>query len=110
LSETDRNRSEDCLKKVRSLSSFFNVEIGENENEKINKCLFSLQTAFAFVLKIISLKGLEKKFSFSDPINLKNISLSPQDDLKKFLKDLEYGKVHKENYNIINFFEGDFFG
>ncbi|CAJ0762292.1 14588_t:CDS:2, partial [Entrophospora sp. SA101] len=104
-----RNRSEDYLKKVRSLSSFFNVKIDENENEKINKSLFALQTSFAFVLKIISLKGLEKKFSFKDPINLKNISLSPPNELKSFLDNLEYGRIHQENYNIINFFEGDFF-
>jgi hypothetical protein len=110
LSETDRNRSEDYLKKVRSLSDFFGVEISENENERINKSLFSLQTAFAFCLKIISLKSLEKKFSFNDPINLKNISLSSPNELRKFLENLEYGRVHKDNYNIVNFFEGDFFG
>ena len=68
-----------------------------------------MQTAFAFSLKIISLKVLEKKFSFNDPINLKKISLSSQNELKKFLSNLEYGKIHKQNYNIINFFEGDFF-
>ncbi|CAG8737447.1 4766_t:CDS:2, partial [Cetraspora pellucida] len=96
--------TQDYLKKVHSLSAFFEVEIGENENERINKCLFSLQTAFAFSLKIISLKGLEKKFSFSDPINLKRISLSSRDELKKFLVDLEsevFEKCENEIRKII---------
>ncbi|CAG8748197.1 34196_t:CDS:2, partial [Racocetra persica] len=100
----EENRSEDYLKKVRSLSAFFEVEIGENENKRINKCLFSLQTAFAFSLKIISLKVLEKKFSFNDPINLKRISLSSRDELKKFLVDLErevFEKCENEIRKII---------
>jgi len=110
LSENDKNRSEDYLKKIHSLSQIFSCQINENENEKVNKCLFALQSTLAFVLKIISIKCLEKRFNFKDEIiNLNKVSIYNKIQLKKFLKDLEYGKIH-EKYNIINFFEGDFFG
>lgn len=109
LSESDTGKNQDIVKRKKSLSKIFNIEIKDDSNELEYKCLYVLQTTFAIIIKLIACKALAKiKFNdnnlkyFSDLIMVDSLTL------QQFAERLEDGYVFSTG-GIRNLLEGDFF-
>lgn len=106
LSCDDNGKGNDIAKRRKDLSLILRDDIRDNDKEY--KALFSLQTSYAIIVKLIACKVMNKlEFGSSAQTysDLTNISSS---ELQKFLAQLEDGYVYRSS-NIINLLEGDFF-
>lgn len=109
LSESDSGKNQDIVKRKKSLSKIFNIEIKDEDNELEYKCLYVLQTTFAIIVKLIACKALAK-------IKLKDSSLKYFSDLTKvdffalqqFVEQLENGYIFSTG-GIRNLLEDNFF-
>lgn len=109
LSESDSGKNQDIVKRKKSLSKIFNIEIKDDDNELEYKCLYVLQTTFAIIVKLIACKAIEK-------IKLKDNNLKYFSDLTKadfftlqqFVECLENGYVFSIG-GIRNLLEDNFF-
>jgi len=106
LSENDKGQNEDIKKRRKALSKLFNVEIKDSSTDY--RALFSLQTTYAIIVKLIACKVVTKiEFNkeieyFSDLSKLESLTL------RKFLEYIEDGYVFQTG-GIRNLLEGDFF-
>ncbi|PTG17376.1 Eco57I restriction-modification methylase domain-containing protein, partial [Staphylococcus chromogenes] len=71
--------------------------------------LFSLQTTYAIIIKLIACKLLNKRLTNSENIKYFNdLTVVTSDELKEFLEKIEDGYSFSDN-GIYNLLEGDFF-
>lgn len=106
LSETDKGKNQDIIKRRKALSEIFNINITENEQEYLS--LYVLQTTFAIIVKLIACKVLTK-IRYSEELRYFS-DLSKVDDstLQVFTEQLEDGYIFNTG-GIRNLLEGDFF-
>ncbi|WP_210126423.1 MULTISPECIES: hypothetical protein [Staphylococcaceae] len=107
LSETDMGKNQDITKRRNELSSLFQADINDARSEYI--ALFSLQTTYAIIIKLIACKMLKKQLSTNENINYFNdLTAVSSEELRSFLEKIEDGYSFSEN-GICNLLEGDFF-
>ncbi len=109
LSESDTGKNQDIVKRKKSLSKIFNIEIKDDGNELEYKCLYVLQTTFAIIIKLIACKALAKiKFNDSNLKYFSDLTKVDSRTLQQFAERLEDGYVFSTG-GIRNLLEGDFF-
>ncbi|PTG77223.1 hypothetical protein BU667_11600 [Staphylococcus chromogenes] len=107
LSETDMGKNQDIIKRRSELSNLFEVNINDARSEYL--ALFSLQTTYAIIIKLIACKLLNKRLTNSENIKYFNdLTVVTSDELKEFLEKIEDGYSFSDN-GIYNLLEGDFF-
>lgn len=106
LSVDDNGKSKDIEKRRIDLSEIFGFSIDNPDVEY--KALFSLQTTYAIIVKLIACKVVDKlnynydAYGYCDLVNL------PSRKLLAFFLNLEDGYSYSSQ-GIRNFLEGDFF-
>lgn len=106
LSVDDNGKSQDIEKRRRDMSAIFSCPISDPTLEY--KALFSLQTTYAIIVKLIACKVVDdlnfnsKTSEYHDLMSLDTYAM------QKFFVQMEDGYSYK-NMNIRNFLEGDFF-
>lgn len=106
LSLEDNGKSNDIVKRRDDLSGIFGRTISNNELEY--KALFSLQTTYAVVVKLIACKVLDN-INFSDEAKgYHDLVGLTSDKLQRLLQMMEDGYSYR-NSDVRNFLEGDFF-
>ncbi len=106
LSLDDNGKNNDIEKRRKDLSLIFSDSVDSPESEY--KALYSLQTTYAVIVKLIACKvidGLEYNDSAKNYYDLTNITSS---EMQLFFEKMEDGYSYKSS-NINNFLEGDFF-
>ncbi len=106
LSESDKGKNQDIVKRRKALSNIFKTVIDNNETDY--KALFVLQTAYAIIVKLIACKVISK-LAFNESIMFfSDLSEVDNDQLHDFIINLEDGYVFSAG-GIRNLLEGDFF-
>lgn len=106
LSVDDNGRSKDIENRRRDLSEIFNFTIENPEVEY--KALFSLQTTYAIIVKLIACKVVDKLNYNSDTSDYNDLANLTSQKLLTFFENLEDGYSYSSQ-GIRNFLEGDFF-
>lgn len=106
LSETDKGQNEDIKKRREALSKLFEIKITDSETDY--KALFSLQTTYAVIVKLIACKVVTK-IEFNEDIEyFSDLSSIDSSTLRQFIEYIEDGYVFQTG-GIRNLLEGDFF-
>lgn len=106
LSYDDSGKGNDIKKRRADLSLIFSDNV--NNAEKEYKALFSLQTTYAILVKLIACKVIDKLDYGASTRSYSDLTKITASDLQDFLEKLEDGYVYRSN-KIINLLEGDFF-
>lgn len=106
LSETDNGQNLDIIKRRKILSSIFEDTIENNEKEYV--ALYTLQTTYAIIVKLIACKVLSKLAYNDDIMYFSDLSIVDSQMLQEFMIKLEDGYVFSTG-GIKNLLEGDFF-
>lgn len=106
LSVEDNGKSSDIEKRRRDLSNIFNCLINDTESEY--KALFSLQTTYAIIVKLIACKVVDKLNFNDDTHEYHDLSSLSIEKTQRFFQIMEDGYSYT-NMGIRNFLEGDFF-
>ena len=106
LSVDDNGRSKDIENRRKDLSEIFNFTIEDPEIEY--KALFSLQTTYAIIVKLIACKVVDKLNYNSDTSDYNDLVNLTSQKLLTFFENLEDGYSYSSQ-GIRNFLEGDFF-
>lgn len=106
LSEADKGKNQDIDKRRLELSKIFHYDIENNDIEY--KALFSLQTTYAIVVKLVAFKVLSQITSENINNIFGDFNLNNSMNLKSFFQQLEDGFTFR-NSGIRNLLEGDFF-
>lgn len=106
LSENDKGQNEDIKKRRKALSKIFEIEIEDSETDY--QALFSLQTTYAIIVKLIACKVVTN-IEFNKEIEyFSDLSKIEASTLREFLEYIEDGYVFQTG-GIRNLLEGDFF-
>lgn len=106
LSVEDNGKSSDIEKRRKDLSDIFNHVITDTDSEY--KALFSLQTTYAIIVKLIACKVVDKLNFNKDTHEYHDLSTLNFGKTQKFFQAMEDGYSYT-NMGIRNFLEGDFF-
>lgn len=106
LSENDKGQNEDIKKRRRALSKIFKISIQDTETDY--QALFSLQTTYAIIVKLIACKVVTKIEFNKDIEYFSDLSKIETGTLREFLEYIEDGYVFQTG-GIRNLLEGDFF-
>lgn len=106
LSVDDNGKSNDIAKRRKDLSEIFNHNIDNTDAEY--KALFSLQTTYAIIVKLIACKVVDKLNFNEDTHEYHDLSTLNFQKTQKFFQVMEDGYSYT-NMGIRNFLEGDFF-
>lgn len=106
LSVEDNGKSSDIEKRRKDLSDIFNHVIADTDAEY--KALFSLQTTYAIIVKLIACKVVDQLNFNKDTHEYHDLSTLDFDKTQNFFQAMEDGYSYT-NMGIRNFLEGDFF-
>lgn len=106
LSIEDKGKGNDIEKRRKDLSLILGDTI--NDAEKEYDALYSLQTTYAIIVKLIACKVLDKLDYNDNTRNYFDLSNITSKEMQTFFENMEDGYSYKSN-NITNFLEGDFF-
>ncbi len=106
LSVDDNGKSNDIEKRRKDLSNIFNHSINDTDLEY--KALFSLQTTYAIIVKLIACKVVDKLNFNEDTHEYHDLSRLDFEKTQRFFQVMEDGYSYT-NMGIRNFLEGDFF-
>ena len=106
LSVDDNGKSIDIEKRRRDLSNIFNENITDADLEY--KALFSLQTTYAIIVKLIACKVIDRLNFNDDTHEYHDLSSLTIEKAHRFFKVMEDGYSYT-NMGIRNLLEGDFF-
>lgn len=105
LSENDEGQSDDIRKRREDLSAIFDLSIDNTESE--HRALYSLQTSYAIIVKLIAIKSLSK-IDDSNIQYFSDLTKVTSEDLRNFMEILEDGYFFNLR-GVKNLLEGDFF-
>lgn len=106
LSETDMGKNQDIVKRRQDLSDLLKEDINDTRTEYL--ALFSLQTTYAIIIKLIACKLIQKRLTNTNIKYFSDLTRVSSEELREFLENIEDGYSFSEN-GIYNLFEGDFF-
>lgn len=106
LSVEDNGKSSDIEKRRKDLSDIFNHVVADTDAEY--KALFSLQTTYAIIVKLIACKVVDRLNFNEDTHEYHDLSTLNFEKTQRFFQAMEDGYSYT-NMGIRNFLEGDFF-
>lgn len=105
LAHDDISKQTAIAKRKTALEKIINTQLSEVNDEYL--VLFSLQTAYAIIIKIIAFK-IVSKLRLSDVVKFSDYINYDDNVLADTMRQLENGSIFRE-YGIGNLLEGDFF-
>lgn len=106
LAHDDISKQQAIINRKKSLEKLFGRKFIEIDDEY--KALFSLQTSYAIIVKIIAFKVISYARYNTSLINFYNSMTLDSEALRMQMMDLENGAIFIQ-YGITNLLEGDFF-
>lgn len=106
LSIDDNGKGNDIEKRRKDLSLIFSDSIDSPDSEY--KALYSLQTTYAIIVKLIACKVIDKLEYNDSAKNYYDLTNITSSEMQKFFEKMEDGYSYRSS-NINNFLEGDFF-
>ncbi len=106
LSIEDNGKGNDIKKRRKDLSLIFSDSIDNTQKEY--DAIYSLQTTYAIIVKLIACKVLDKLNYNDSTKNYFDLSNVTSNEMQSFFENMEDGYSYK-NSNITNFLEGDFY-
>ena len=106
LAHDDISKQTAILDRKSALEDVIGQSLTDNINEY--KALYSLQTTYAIITKIIAYKVISKKMFDKNLIVFADLAVANTDSLQLQLERLEDGEIFRD-YGFGNLLEGDFF-
>ncbi|WP_304728833.1 Eco57I restriction-modification methylase domain-containing protein [Dubosiella newyorkensis] len=106
LSFDDHGKGNDINKRREDLARILDTD-NIFDSDKEYKALFTLQTTYSIIVKLIACRAIEK-LEYSEIKNYSDLTTLNNLGLQQFFEKLEDGYVHRI-MNIGNLLEGDFF-
>lgn len=106
LSENDKGKNQDIVKRRKKLSEIFDIEI--NDNRKEYEAIYVLQTTYAIIVKLIACKVIYNLEFNEEIIFFSDLSVVDSKKIQHFMNNLEDGYVFASG-GIKNLLEGDFY-
>ena len=106
LSHNDVSQQRDLLERRKALASFLGAAINSVEQEY--NALFSLQTAYTVLIKLLAFKAISQVKYEDTLVNFSKLAASDDSALLMQMDNLESGAIIRD-YGIQNLLEGDFF-
>lgn len=106
LAHDDQSQQQAIIERKLSLENYLEVKFDSVQNEYL--ALFSMQTAYAILVKIVAFKVVSNVKYSMDFIDFDDMSKSEGEELRGVLCDIEDGSIFRK-YGINNLLEGDFF-
>lgn len=106
LSENDKGKNQDIVKRRKKLSEIFDIEI--NDNRKEYEAIYVLQTTYAIIVKLIACKVIYNLEFNEEIIFFSDLSVVDSEKIQHFMNNLEDGYVFASG-GIKNLLEGDFY-
>jgi len=106
LAHEDTSQQARIQARRAALSEIFDFEIESTPLEYL--CLFSLHTAYAIIIKLISYKVVSDTMFGTSLQDYKSLLSSDDDTIQAFCANLEEGDLFRQ-VGILNLLEGDFF-
>ena len=106
LSFDDHGKGNDINKRREDLARILDTD-NIFDSDKEYKALFTLQTTYSIIVKLIACRAIEK-LEYSEIKNYSDLTTLNNLGLQQFFEKLEDGYVHRI-MNIGNLVEGDFF-
>lgn len=106
LSHNDHSQQQDIIKRKKSLSDYLSISLDNIDSEY--NALFSLQTAYSILVKLIAFKVISQ-IKFDDSlVNYSEMLNAESQALQIKMMELESGSIIRD-YGVQNLLEGDFF-
>lgn len=105
LAHDDKSKQRAIQERRQSLEQIAGYKLSDNESEY--KVLYSVQTAYAIVVKIIAYKVISLNFG-NETDRFNEMQRYDSSSIRQHMSDLEDGAVFRD-YGIGNLLEGDFF-
>ena len=106
LSENDKGKNQDIVKRRKRLSEIFDIEIDDNRKEY--EAIYVLQTTYAIIVKLIACKVIYNLEFNEEIIFFSDLSIVDSKKIQNFMSNLEDGYVFSSG-GIKNLLEGDFY-
>lgn len=106
LSHDDNSQQVAIIQRRKALSKYFDYEFGSIDEEY--NALFSLQTSYAILIKLIAFKVISQVKYDDSLINYEELLNLDSDSLRFQMQELESGSIIRD-YGVQNLLEGDFF-
>jgi len=106
LSHDDESKQPDIIARRKSLERYFRIDICDVASEYM--ALFSLQTAYAVILKVLSFKAISDIRYDGQLMQFSELITSDSENLRFRMEELESGTSIRQ-YGIHNLLEGDYF-
>lgn len=106
LSHSDQSQQKDLIDRRNALSEYLSLSLSDVDSEY--NALFSLQTAYSILIKLIAFKVVSEIKFDNALVNYSEILNANSSSLQRKMEDLESGSIIRD-YGVQNLLEGDFF-
>ncbi|WP_254492604.1 Eco57I restriction-modification methylase domain-containing protein [Bartonella sp. B1099] len=106
LSHNDHSQQKDIIKRKKALGDYLSLSL-ENVESEYN-ALFSLQTAYSILIKLIAFKVVSQVKFDDSLVNYAEMLNADSHSLQAKMMELESGSIIRD-YGVQNLLEGDFF-
>ncbi len=106
LSHNDKSQQRDLQERRQSLADTVDIEINTNRGEYL--ALYSLQTAYAIIVKLIAFKVVSNIYFRKSTVDFGDLAQTTQSALQLKMQSLEDGEIFRA-IGINNLLEGDYF-
>lgn len=107
LSHDDKSKQLAIELRRKELEIAMSQNFGEDVDMEY-KAMFSLQTTYAIITKIIAFKVISKIYFNKSLISFEKLAIASYDELMARMQQLEEGEIFR-NIGVLNLLEGDFF-
>ena len=106
LAHDDKSKQKAIEDRRKSLSDLIGHKVTENIDEY--KIIYSLQTCYAIIIKLLAFNILSKIRFNTNLLDFDNMVSAPSEALRIRVSEIEDGGIFKD-LGMLNIFEGDFF-
>lgn len=108
LAHDDKSKQKAIEERTEALSLVIGRKLSSHDNDEQYKVLFSLQTAYAIIIKLIAYKVISKIRLDNSQIDFNGLAKSNHKAIRLQMNSLEEGAIFR-SMGIGNLLEGDFF-
>jgi hypothetical protein len=107
LSHDDKSKQKAIQERRESLETAFGLKLDNGVQDEY-MAMFSLQTTYSMLVKIIAFKVLSRVYFDKELISFETLALADDNALKVKMQALEDGEIFRD-LGLLNLLEGDFF-
>ncbi|MGC7929589.1 Eco57I restriction-modification methylase domain-containing protein [Lysinibacillus sp. VIII_CA] len=106
LAHDDKSKQQAIEDRRKALSDLIGHKVTENSDEY--KIIYSLQTSYAIIIKLLAFNVLSKIRFNTNMLDLNSLATAQSEALRSKISEIEDGGIFKD-LGMLNVFEGDFF-